>query len=129
MILPDEWDPEVAAKFGYSFGVLRDRCLWVAGQVAMDERGRPVAVGDIEGQARKVFDRIRAIVQTAGGTMADVVKTTTYITDRSFRPITNKLRTEYFPGPNYPANTLVIVAGLALPEYLVEIEATAVVQG
>lgn len=127
-VIPEGWEAEVAARFGYSFGIKRDDCLWIAGQVSMDEEGRPVGIDDIEQQTRRVFERIRSIVQTGGGTMADIVSTTTYILDRSHRPITNELRREYFPGPDYPTNTLVIVAGLALPEYLVEIEAMAVIQ-
>jgi enamine deaminase RidA (YjgF/YER057c/UK114 family) len=92
----------------------------------MDERGRVIGEGDIEAQTRRVFKRIRAVLEAGGATMADVVRTTTYITDHSHRPITNELRREYFEGPNYPTNTLLVVAGLALPEYLVEIDAMAV---
>jgi len=128
-IVPSGWDADVAERFGYSFALKRGSSLWIAGQVAMDPSGRVVGEGDIEAQARCVLDRIRTIVEAAGGTMRDVVRTTTFITDRDHRPITNELRREYFEGPNYPPNTLVIVAGLALPEYLVEIEATAVVPG
>ena len=125
-IVPDGWDPDVAARFGYSFGVKRGRSLWIAGQVAIDERGEPVGLGEIETQTRHVFERLRAVVEAAGGSMADIVRTTTYITDREHRPITNELRREYFPGTPYPTNTLLVVAGLALPEYLVEIEAMAI---
>ncbi|MGH2734993.1 MAG: RidA family protein [Actinomycetota bacterium] len=126
-IVPPGWNPEVSEQFGYSFGVKRGATLWVAGQVAIDDAGRPVDVDDVSAQTKRVLERIRAIVETAGGTMTDVVKTTTYITDRAHRPITNELRRRYWPGPHYPTNTLLVVAGLALPEFLVEIEAVAVI--
>lgn len=125
-IVPAGWDADFAHQYGYSFGRVRHRNLWIAGQVSVDEKGKPLGIGDIEEQTRRVFERIRTIIESAGGSMTDIVKTTTYITDRNFRPITNKLRREYFPGPPFPCNTLVIVAGLALPEYLVEVEAEAV---
>lgn len=126
-IVPPGWDPEVGERFGYSFGMKWGRLLWIAGQVSMDERGLVVGHEDIEAQTRRVLERIRTIVEAGGATMANVVRTTTYITDRSYRPITNELRREYFDAPNYPTNTLVIVAGLAMPEYLVEIDAVAIV--
>ena len=125
-IVPTGWDAQFAHQYGYSFGRLRHRDLWIAGQVSVDEMGEPLGRGDIEAQTRRVYERIRTIVESAGGSMTDIVKTTTYITDRDFRPVTNELRREYFPGPPFPCNTLVIVAGLALPEYLVEVEAEAV---
>jgi 2-iminobutanoate/2-iminopropanoate deaminase len=126
-IVPASWDPDVSERFGYSFGMKWGGLLWIAGQVSMDEHGLVVGHGDIEAQTRRVWERIRAILEAGGATMANVVRTTTYITDRSFRPITNELRREYFDAPNYPTNTLVIVAGLAMPEYLVEIDAIAMV--
>lgn len=126
-IVPPGWDPEVSERFGYSFGMKCGRLLWVAGQVSMDEHGIVVGHDDIEAQTRRVLERIHAILEAGGATMAHVVRTTTYITDRSYRPITNELRREYFDAPNYPTNTLVIVAGLAMPEYLVEIDAVAMV--
>jgi 2-iminobutanoate/2-iminopropanoate deaminase len=128
-IVPPGWDPEVSQRLGYSLGMKYGSSLWIAGQVAVDELGRPVGQGDIEAQTRCVFERLRAIVEAAGGTMADVVKTTTYITNRSHRPVVNELRREFFEGPNYPTSTLLIVAGLALPEYLVEVDAVAVLRG
>lgn len=125
-VVPDGWDPSVAARFGYSFGVKWGRLLFIAGQVAINSQGEPVGLGEIETQTRCVFERLKAIVEAAGGSMVNIVRTTTYITDRDHRPITNELRREYFPGTPYPTNTLLVVAGLALPEYLVEIEAIAV---
>lgn len=127
-VVPPDWDPEVGERFGYSFGMKCGQWIWVAGQVSMDERGRVIGPEDIEAQTRRAFERIRAILEAGGATMANVVRTTTYITDRSYRPITNELRREYFDAPNYPTNTLVIVAGLAMPEYLVEIDAVAMVR-
>jgi 2-iminobutanoate/2-iminopropanoate deaminase len=123
-IVPSGWEADFARKNGYSFGIARDGMLSIAGQVSVDDEGRPHGVGDVEAQARRVFERVRAVVDAAGATMGDVVRTTTYITDREHRPVMNELRREYFSRP-FPANTLLIVSGLALPEYLVEMDALA----
>jgi 2-iminobutanoate/2-iminopropanoate deaminase len=124
-IVPANWDPGFSRRNGYSFGIARGRRLWIAGQVSVDDAGTPHGVGEIETQTRRVFERVRAVVEAAGGSMADIVRTTTYITDREYRPVTNQLRREYFSEP-FPVNSLLIVAGLALPEYLVEVDAVAV---
>lgn len=119
--LPAEW----ASRFAYSYAVQTGRVLWISGQISRDASGQLVGAGDIRAQAVQVFENIRAAVESAGGSMADVVTTTTYITERPFREVVTDVRHRYFPGPEYPGNTLLIVAGLGLPEYLVEIEAVA----
>jgi enamine deaminase RidA (YjgF/YER057c/UK114 family) len=83
-----------------------------------------VGVGDAFAQARQAYENIGAILSDAGMTFADIVKMTTYITDRSFREKVNEVRRHYLK-KDFPANTLVVVKGLAREEYLVEIEAIA----
>jgi enamine deaminase RidA (YjgF/YER057c/UK114 family) len=75
-------------------------------------------------QAREIFRKIKALLEAAGGKMADVVKVTIYVTNIKNNTKVWKARAEVFSG-NFPASTLVQVAALASPEILVEIEAIA----
>ncbi len=100
--------------------------LFLSGQVAYDEKGAPAHRGDIVGQAREVFRAIRAQVEAGGGTLANVVKLNTYLTDIRHRADIVPVREEFF-GKKLPASTLVGVAALAHPDWLIEVEAVAVV--
>jgi 2-iminobutanoate/2-iminopropanoate deaminase len=98
-------------------------CLVVGGVAylaGMTARGE----GDEYGQARAIFAKIRHLVEAAGGSMADIVKVTIFVTDIKNREQVWKARAECFTG-NFPASTLVQVAALATPELKVEIEAVA----
>ena len=75
-------------------------------------------------QAKGIFTKIRHLVEAAGGSMADIVKVTIFVTDIKNREKVWKARQEFFTG-NFPASTLVQVAALATPELTVEIEAVA----
>jgi 2-iminobutanoate/2-iminopropanoate deaminase len=101
-------------------------CL-VAGGIAyiagMTARGSG-ETGDEYAQAKAIFTKIRHLVEAAGGTMADVMKVTIFVTDISQREKVWQARREYFSG-NFPASTLVQVAALADPSLKVEIEAVA----
>jgi enamine deaminase RidA (YjgF/YER057c/UK114 family) len=100
-------------------------CL-VAGGVAylagMTARG--AELGDEYAQSTAIFTKIRHLVEAAGGTMADIVKVTIFVTDISQREKVWQARREFFTG-NFPASTLVQVAALADPSIKVEIEAVA----
>lgn len=100
--------------------------LFLAGQVAYDQGGGVAHRGDFAGQARQVFGAIRAHVEAAGGTLADVVKINTYVTDARYRPEFRAVRQEFF-GDKGPASTMVEVSALAHPDYLIEVEAIAVI--
>jgi 2-iminobutanoate/2-iminopropanoate deaminase len=99
--------------------------LNVSGQVAQGSDGRTVGQGDIERQTVQVLENMKALVEQAGGTLADVARIGVYLTSRDQLPTVMEVRRRYFREP-YPATTAVIVAGLANPEWLVEIEATVV---
>jgi enamine deaminase RidA (YjgF/YER057c/UK114 family) len=99
--------------------------VFLAGQLAYDEDGRPSHRGDFAGQARQVFGNIKAHVEAAGGTLADVVKISSYVTDLRYRPEFRDIRREFF-GDKGPPSTMVQVAGLAHPEHLIEVEAIAI---
>lgn len=127
-ISPASLAPNGASMFSYSYGIRTGNIVWIAGQVPCDRNGNLVGVGDIEAQAVQVFENVKAVVEAAGGTMDDVVQTTTYLIDRPDREVVNKVRKRYFRGPLYPTATLLLISGLGVPEYLVEIEAIAVLR-
>jgi len=99
--------------------------LYISGQLGLDPDGNLVGPGDAEAQAEQCYRNIKTIIEHCGGTMDDVVKITQYLTDLAYRPLVSRPRDKYLGTPG-PASTLVIVKGLAAPEYLVEIEAQAV---
>ncbi|HLG45524.1 MAG TPA: RidA family protein [Reyranella sp.] len=99
-----------------------DGIAYVSGMVA---RGAPnLEKMDEYEQAKVIFAKIKALLEAAGGKMADVVKVTIFLTNIKNNTKVWKARAEVFSG-NFPASTLVQVAALASPEILVEIEAIA----
>ena len=100
--------------------------LFIAGQVAYDDKGNPAHRGDFTAQARAVFQSVKAQVEAGGGTMQSIVKVNTYLTDIRHRAELVPVREEFF-GKKGPASTLVAVAALAQPDWLIEVEAIAVV--
>jgi 2-iminobutanoate/2-iminopropanoate deaminase len=111
----------------YSQGVLTEagKLLFIAGQTACDSSGNVVGKDDIEAQAHQVFKNLTAILNEAGGTLDNLVMTTTYITDRQYREGYQRVRRQYYEN-SQPTSTLVIVKGLAREEYLIEIAGIAV---
>lgn len=100
--------------------------LFLAGQVAYDKDGNVAHRGDFKAQARECFKALKALVEAQGGTLANIVKVNTYLTDIRYRADLVPVREEFF-GKEGPASTLVAVAALAHPDYLIEIEAIAAV--
>src|SRR6188474_1292297 len=99
--------------------------LFLSGQVAYTADGGVAHVGDFKAQARGAYQAIKALVESQGGTMANVIKITTYVTDMRYRAELAPVREEFF-GKKGPASSLVQVSALAYPDWLVEIEAIAV---
>jgi enamine deaminase RidA (YjgF/YER057c/UK114 family) len=114
---------------GYTHVVVpqRGRVVFIAGQVAADSSGAVVGKGDFRAQTRQVYENLKIAVEAAGGTMADIAKMNTYVTDISQIAAMREIRQQYF-AVNPPANTLVQVVALARPEYLIEIEAIVVIE-
>ena len=100
--------------------------LFIAGQVDYNAEGQCAHPGDFAAQAKAVLEMVKAQVEAGGGTVANIVKVNTYVTDMRFRPDYARIRGEFF-GPKMPASTLVAVTALADPAYLIEIEAFAVI--
>ena len=103
-------------------GMIVGDTLYVSGHVSVDQGGNIVGVGDAEAQSRQVMANIRAVVTAAGGKMEDVAKITCFLTDIANYPAYSKVRAETWPN-SPPASSTVVVAGLVLPELLVEVEA------
>ena len=103
------------------------RTLYVSGQVALDQGGGLVGKGDLGGQARQVFENLKAALAASGGTLDHVVKITVFMTDASEVQRFRDVRNQYF-AKELPASTLVQVVRLARPEFLIEVEAVAVVE-
>ena len=105
------------------------RTIYTAGQVAIDERGALVGAGDLAAQTAQVMHNVGLALAAAGATYADIVKITTYVVayKPEHRAIIGQARAPFFPKGTPPASTLVGVTALALPEWLIEIEAVAIV--
>jgi len=105
------------------------RTIYTAGQVSIDARGAPVGAGDLAAQAAQALRNVGLALAAAGASYSDVVKITTYVVNYKpeHRAVISKARASFFPSEKPPASTLVGVAALAMPEWLVEIEAVAVV--
>jgi enamine deaminase RidA (YjgF/YER057c/UK114 family) len=99
--------------------------LYVAGQVAYDGDGNAAHAGDFKAQARAALRALKDQIEAGGGTLRDVVKVNTYLTDIRHRAEYGPIREEFF-GKKMPAHTLVAVAALAQPGFLIEIEAVAI---
>jgi 2-iminobutanoate/2-iminopropanoate deaminase len=102
------------------------KLLFIAGQTASDKDGKVVGKGDIEAQTEQVYANIQAVLKKAGGTIDNLVMTTTYIVDRKYREGYNAVRMKQYKKKS-PTSTLVIVKGLASPDYLIEIAGIAVI--
>jgi 2-iminobutanoate/2-iminopropanoate deaminase len=120
--------PTVYSPVRYAQGVKTTggTIVWISGQVSQDKNGKMVHRGDFSGQARQALGNLTAMVEAAGGTINDIIKVTTYLTDLRYREELARVRAEFFPDGKLPASTLVGVTALADPDMLVEIEAIAV---
>jgi enamine deaminase RidA (YjgF/YER057c/UK114 family) len=118
------WDPPAYSQAVKVTGA--QTILYIAGQVAYDAKGGPAHPGDFKAQARAVFQAVKAQVEAGGGTMDSIVKINTYLTDIRHRADLVPIREEFI-GKKSPASTLVAVAALAMPEWLIEVEAVAVI--
>jgi enamine deaminase RidA (YjgF/YER057c/UK114 family) len=105
------------------------RTIYTAGQVSIDEHGALVGAADLAAQTEQAMRNVGLALSAVGASYADIVKITTYVVKYKpeHRSIIGKARAPFFANGTPPASTLVGVAALALPEWIVEIEAIAVV--
>ncbi len=110
---------------GYSHVAKVGKTLYIAGQVARDVEGKLVGKGDFEAQARQVYANLRNILQEAGGGLKNIVKMTTILTHYDNVESNRRVRSEFFGDP-MPPNTLLIIESLASFDFMIEVEAIAV---
>jgi enamine deaminase RidA (YjgF/YER057c/UK114 family) len=118
-------------RFGFSQAVRTTggTTLHISGQTAWDANGQLVGGADLGAQTRQALLNVKAAIEAAGGSMTDVVALRIFVANyhrRCADVISSALR-DYFPVNAAPAATWIGVQSLATPEFLVEIEATAVV--
>ena len=103
--------------------------VYVSGQAGVDERGEVVGRGDFRAQVERTFENLKAALAAAGATFADVVKVTYFVLGLKPEhvPVLREVRGHYLDRESPPASTLVGVAALVVPDWLVEIEVVAVV--
>jgi 2-iminobutanoate/2-iminopropanoate deaminase len=102
--------------------------VFIAGQVALDKSGDVVGKDDFKAQIQQVFENLKAAVEAAGGSFNDVVKLNSYFLDFSNLSDFREVRDKYINVKNPPASTAIQVPRLFRPEFLIEVEAVAVVQ-
>jgi 2-iminobutanoate/2-iminopropanoate deaminase len=119
---------ERAQARAYSQAVITEggRIVWLAGQVALADAAGKSLAGDFDGQVREVFRLLGATLAEAGGTLADMVTMTAFITDARLGDRFTELRKEIFRD-DFPASALITIRALARPEMLVEVQGMAVV--
>ena len=118
--------PALAKPTGYSYAIKKSGTpVFISGQVALDAEGKLVGENDAAAQTEQVFKNLQAVVEGCGGTMADIVKITIFVTDPSYRPAVAAARLKWFKEGEWPASTYLVVSALAVPTMLVEIEAVA----
>jgi enamine deaminase RidA (YjgF/YER057c/UK114 family) len=122
-----------AVQYGFSHAVESrgERLVHLAGQVAWDENGQLVGAGDLAAQCRQVFGNLTRVLAASGLTPADVVRLRTYVVGYSVDklPVIGAAIANFYGSVTPAANTLLGVQSLARPDFLIEVEATAVVSG
>lgn len=107
----------------YSSATKAGPLVFVSGQIgALDDAGKPIST--VEGQTRQLLRKMKIALDAAGASLSDVTKTTVFLVNVNDFAVMNQVYKEFFP-KDPPARSTVIVAGLAKPEWLVEIEAIA----
>lgn len=119
-----------SAPYGFSQVVVSrgEQTIYCAGQTANDKELNVIGVGDLEAQLRASLENVGIALKAGGAGFGDVVCTRVYVVDYTsdYLGVISSVMSDFF-GDNLPANTLIGVQALALPEFLCEIEATAVI--
>jgi 2-iminobutanoate/2-iminopropanoate deaminase len=104
----------------------KGKLVFISGMTARRPDGSVAGIGDITEQTRQVCENIKAAVEAAGGTLDDVCRVDVYVRNMEQFEAIHKVRSQYFKPP-LPASTMVEVTKMVSPEYLIEINAIAVV--
>lgn len=125
----DFLSPTWEAKYTFSPAVVTSggKTIWLAGHVGFVDDNNKSLAGNFDAQVRQTFKNIQTTLAKTGGSLSDVVAMTVFVNDGRFAKRFTELRGEIY-AKEYPASTLIVAAGFALPEIMVEITATAVVK-
>ncbi len=104
----------------------KGRLVFISGMTARRPDGTIAGIGDVEAQTRQVCENLKSAVEAAGGTMEDICRVDVYVRNIEHFDKIHKVRREYFKAPA-PASTMVEVTKMVSPEYLIEINAIAVI--
>ena len=103
----------------------RGKLVFISGMTSRRADGSIAGVGDIEVQTRQVCENLKAAVEAAGGSMDDIVRVDVYVRNMEHFDAIHKVRRQYFKAPA-PASTMVEICKMTSPDYLIEINAIAV---
>ena len=117
----DKWP----ARYTFSPATRVGNLVFLSGTTGTDDDGNIVGLGDIVAQTRRIFEKFSLILQSAGGSLSNIVETTDYVLSLEEYKKTAALRRELFKGPPWPAATGVVVAGLIREGALIEIKGIA----
>lgn len=123
-----ETDPDFYAPFKIAQAYRVGDLIYLSGQAALDDEGNVVGVGDFDAQAKKTFENLERVLQAGGSDRSKIVKVNIYLKNMANFPKILALRERYFTPP-YPADTIVEISALGLPELEIEIEAIALADG
>ncbi|MGD9032702.1 MAG: RidA family protein [Desulfobacteraceae bacterium] len=117
---------KVHRPFGYAHAIQIDKTLYISGQIPLDMDMNVVGKNDMAAQTEQVYGNLKKVLEDAGGAMTNIVMLNIYCTDiERFDKETRGLRKKYF-GDYYPAVTAVEVKRLYRPDFMIEVEAVAV---
>ncbi len=115
-----------AGTYSHVVSTSGGRIIYISGQVSLDKNGNVVGKGDMRRQAEQVFQNLKLALEAANATFKDVVKMTYYVVDMSQFQVVREVRAKYLNAENPPASTAVGVTSLVNADFLLEIEAIAV---
>ena len=118
-----------SGHFSHAISVeAKGNLVFISGMTSRRADGTIAGVGDIEAQTRQVCENLKAAVEAAGGTMDDICRVDVYVRNMEHFEKIHKVRREYFKNPP-PASTMVEVTKMTSSDYLIEINAIAVIGG
>ena len=119
-------NPEALHQPGGYHHVVKDgNTVYVAGQVSRDKAGNTVGVGDAAAQAEQIFNNVKEALESVGSDLRHIKKLNVFMTHREDIPAYRAARNKFIPDDALPVSTLILCAGLADPEFRIEVEVIA----
>ena len=118
--------PELSQPVAYSHAVRAGDTIYIGGLISRDKDNSVVGVGDFPAQVEQVYRSLEAVLRAADASLEDVVKLNAFVTRREHIQMLREIRGRWFP-VDPPTHTLVLVDDIAVPDCLIEVEASAVV--